>query len=118
MMIARLKDRRFRESALAFFMAVGLAGCVVVISDEGIETGSEAHWEGSRDDAQLAQRVRDALDSDPLLADSQLKVAARDGVVTVRGTVEGTERLERTVAIARATQGTEKVISRLKVEVR
>lgn len=109
---------RIGTAALALAVMLGLNGCVVVISDEGIAAGSEARWEGSQDDARLAERVRDALKAEPLLADSGLKVSAHDGVVTLRGEVEGTARLERSIAIARATEGADKVISRIKVEVR
>lgn len=119
MMFAELKDRRFKESLLAFAMAVGLAGCVVVISDDGIEAGTEAHWDGgSRADADLAVRVRDALRADPLLERSEFKVRVEDGVVTLRGEVEGTERFDRAIQIAKGVAGVEKVVSRLKVEVK
>lgn len=118
MMFAKLKDQRFKESLLAFAMVVGLAGCVVVISDEGIEAGTEAHWDGtSSADADLAVRVRDALKADPLLAKSEFKVRAEHGVVTLRGAVEGTERFDRAVQLAKGVEGVDKVVSRLKVEV-
>lgn len=117
-MIAKLRDPRFKESLLAFAMAIGLAGCVVVISDDGIEAGSEAHWDGaSRSDAELATRVRDALKADPLLAKSELRVHAERGVVTLRGEVDGTERFDRAVQLAKGTEGVEKVVSRLRVQV-
>lgn len=119
MMFAKLKDQRFKETALAFAMAVGLAGCVIVIGEEGIEAGTEAHWDGgSRADAELAVRVRDALKADPLLAKSEFKVRAEHGVVTLRGEVEGTERFDRAVQLAKGVEGVDKVISRLKVEVK
>jgi osmotically-inducible protein OsmY len=118
-MIAKLRDPRFKETLLAFAMAVGLAGCVVVISDDGIEAGTEAHWDGaSRGDAELAVRVRDALKADPLLAKTELKVRAEHGVVTLRGEVEGTERFDRAVQLAKGVEGVEKVVSRLKVEIK
>jgi len=119
MMSSTLKDSRWRESALAFAMAVSLAGCVVVISDDGIEAGTEAHWDGStRRDSELAVKVRDALRADPLLEKTEIKVRAEDGVVTLRGEVEGTERFDRAVQLAKGVQGVERVVSRLKVEVR
>lgn len=118
-MIAKLRDPRFKETLLAFAMAVGLAGCVVVISDDGIEAGTEAHWDGSsRGDAELAVRVRDVLKADPLLAKTELKVRAERGVVTLRGEVEGTERFDRAVQLAKGVDGVEKVVSRLKVEIK
>lgn len=121
-MFTRLRDARIRSALLAlgmaFGMAVGLTGCVVVISDEGIESGTEAHWDGgSRGDAELAERVRDALKADALLKDSDFKVTVQDGVVTLRGTVKGTERFDRAVQLAKATTGVDKVVSRLKVEI-
>ena len=118
-MIAKLRDPRFKETLLAFAMAVGLAGCVVVISDDGIEAGTEAHWDGSSSaDAELAVRVRDVLKADPLLAKTELKVRAEHGVVTLRGEVEGTERFDRAVQLAKGVEGVEKVVSRLKVEIK
>lgn len=113
-----LQDTRFKDSALAFALAVGLAGCVVVISDEGIEAGTEAHWDGgSRADADLAVRVRDALRADPLLERSQFKVRVEGGVVTLRGEVEGTERFDRAIQLAKGVEGVGRVVSKLKVEV-
>lgn len=118
MMSAKLRDQGFKESLLAFVVAVGLAGCVVVISDEGIEAGTEAHWDGtSSADAELAVRVRDALRADPLLARSEFKVRAERGVVTLRGEVAGTERFDRAIQLAKGVTGVEKVVSKLKVEV-
>lgn len=118
-MIAKLRDPRFKETLLAFAMAVGLAGCVVVISDDGIEAGTEAHWDGSSSaDAELAVRVRDVLKADPLLAKTELKVRAEHGVVTLRGEVDGTERFDRAVQLAKGVEGVEKVVSRLKVEIK
>ena len=118
-MFAKLRDRRFKETLLAFTVAVGLAGCVVVISDDGIEAGTEAHWDGSsRADADLAVRVRDALRADPLLERSEFKVHVEGGVVTLRGEVEGTERFDRAIQLAKGVEGVSRVVSKLKVEVR
>jgi osmotically-inducible protein OsmY len=121
-MSARLMEKRIKGALLAFGMSVGMAagltGCVVVISDDGIEAGTEAHWDGSsRGDSELAVRVRDALKADALLQDSDFKVSVQDGVVTLRGTVKGTERFDRAVQLAKATQGVDKVVSKLKVEI-
>lgn len=122
MMFSMLKDSRVKGPLLAvgmsLGMAFGLAGCVVVISDDGIEAGTEAHWDGSsRGDSELAERVRDALKADALLKDSDFKVVVQDGVVTLRGTVKGTERFDRAVQLTKATQGVDRVVSKLKVEI-
>ena len=113
-------NMRLKESVLAFCVAVGLAGCVVVISDGGIESGGAAHWndQGSRQDDELARKVEDALRADPLLKGADLKVSSHDGVVTLRGSVEGMERFDRAIQLARKTEGVAKVMSKLKVEVR
>jgi osmotically-inducible protein OsmY len=118
-MIAALKDSRFKESLLAFAMAVGLAGCVVVISDDGIEAGTEAHWDSSSHaDSELAVKVRDALRADPLLKSSEFKVNVSDSTVTLRGEVEGTERFDRAIQLAKGVEGVDRVISKLKVVVK
>jgi len=118
-MINKLRDPRFKESLLAFAMAVGLAGCVVVISDDGIEAGTEAHWDGgSRADSDLAVKVRDQLRADPLLKSSDFKVNVSDGTVTLRGEVEGTERFDRAIQLTKGVEGVDRVISKLKVVVK
>ncbi len=118
-MIAMLRDPRVKESLLAFTMAVGLAGCVVVISDDGIEAGTEAHWDGgSRADSELAVKVRDTLRADPLLKSSEFKVNVHDGQVTLRGEVEGTERFDRAVQLTKGVEGVDRVISKLKVVIK
>lgn len=110
--------------AMRILFAAGitsLAGCVVVIGDEGVTThrdgwfGSDDHHDGA--DAALARSVRSQLDADPLLKELDLKVTARDGMVTLRGRVENVQSFDRAVELAGKTEGVRKVVSRLVVEI-
>jgi osmotically-inducible protein OsmY len=112
--------RALRTIVLAATMGFALTGCVVVISDEGITAADGIHAgdrSSSRDRA-LAVRVREAFDAEPQLKDTDLSVSAHDGVVTLRGELDSVAALERAVALAKAAEGVDKVISRLRLEVR
>ena len=109
----------FRIVALALAMAFGLSGCVVVISDEGISASDGIHMSdgASSRDRTLASRVRDAYAADPALKDADVTISAKDGVITLRGELVRVADLERAVDLAKRTEGVDKVVSRLKVEV-
>lgn len=114
--------RRTLITALAL-ASLGLTGCVIVISDEGITSDRDglrlgddhAHRSGDR---ALAAQVRDALELDPMLKGVDFSVAASDGVVTLRGRVADIASFDRAVELARNTKGVDKVVSRLVVEVK
>ena len=103
---------------MAVVAAFALAGCVIVISDEGISTADSVHAKDNSRDRTLAGRVRDAYAADAALKELDISVAAHDGVITLRGDLDRVADLERAIDLAKRTEGVDKVISRLRVEVR
>lgn len=115
-----IRNKTMGGMLLATSLALG--GCVVVISDEGISSdGAGLHLgddRASRADAALAERVRSALFAEPLLKDSDVSVSAHDGEVTLKGEVVDLPAFERALQVARTTEGVDKVVSRIRVELR
>ncbi len=111
-----MKD--FRIVVLALVMGFALTGCVIVISDEGISTADGIHTNDNSRDRALAGRVRDAFAADAALKDADITVSAHDGVVTLRGDLVRVADLERAVGLAKGTEGVDKVVSRLRLELR
>lgn len=111
-----MKD--FRIVVLALVMGFALTGCVIVISDEGISTADGIHANDNSRDRALAGRVRDAFAADAALKDADITVSAHDGVVTLRGDLVRVADLERAVGLAKGTEGVDKVVSRLRLELR
>ena len=107
-------------ASIGFVAAFGLAGCVIVLGDDGIEASEGFHVNDRHSDADsvLADKVRDALRAEPLLKGADLTVSARDGVVTLRGSVSELPAFDRALQVARTTPGVDKVVSRIRVEVR
>ena len=66
-------------------------------------------------DAQTAVRVRTALVNDAVLGVLPIGVRARDGVVTLRGTVRLAEEADLALAVARSVEGVLRVESELDV---
>ena len=106
-----------RHLALAMFAAFALSGCVVVISEDGISTADGVHSNDNSHDRAVAGRVRDAYATDAALRDADISVSAHDGTVTLRGELARVADLERAVDLAKKSDGVDKVISRLKLEV-
>jgi osmotically-inducible protein OsmY len=111
-----MKD--YRHYVLALAAALTLSGCVIVISDEGISTADGVHVNDNSRDRALAGRVRDAFAADDQLKDADITVAARDGVVTLRGDLVRVADLERAIDLTKRTEGVDKVVSRLRLELR
>lgn len=111
-----MKD--LRHMVLAGIAAFALSGCVIVISDEGISTADGVHYKDNSRDRALAGRVRDAFAADDALKDIDITVAAHDGVVTLRGDLDRVADLERAIELTKRTEGVDKVVSRLRLEVR
>jgi osmotically-inducible protein OsmY len=107
-----------RHILMAMVAAFALSGCVVVISEDGISTADSAHANGNARDRAVAGRVRDAYAADAELRDADISVAAHDGTVTLRGELTRVADLERAVTLAKDADGVDKVVSRLKLEVR
>lgn len=112
-----MKDLRIVVLALA--MGFTLTGCVVVIGEDGISSSDGVHVSDSNSrDRALAGRVRDAYAADAELRDADITVAAHDGTITLRGELTRVSDLERAVDLAKKTEGVDKVVSRLRLEVR
>jgi osmotically-inducible protein OsmY len=66
--------------------------------------------------ADMAARVKQALEADPALLDRHIDVATKDGRVVMKGFVETTEDIQRAVSTANETVGAENVVSELKIK--
>jgi hyperosmotically inducible protein len=82
------------------------------------ETKAAARGEGrateTSADQALVARIQDALGKDPLLRDAtNLSVAAREGEVTLSGSVGNTAQAERAVQVARGVEGVQRVEDKL-----
>jgi osmotically-inducible protein OsmY len=115
---------------ISFLLVVAMSaasGCVIVVAEEGIDSG----WAGDYDDewgerihshdrqvntSVLADDVVTRLRSDYTVGESDIRVAERDGVVTLHGRVDDVRVVERALEIAEATPGVEAVISRLVID--
>lgn len=116
--MASTKDK-IRNGLLGACMALALNGCVVVIGEDGIASADGVHVSDSNSrDRALAGRVRDAYAADAELRDADITVSARDGVVTLRGDLTRVSDLERAVDLAKKTDGVDRVVSKLRLEVR
>ena len=112
-----MKD--IRHIVMAAVAAFALSGCVVVIGEDGISSSDGVHVSDSNArDRALAGRVRDAFAADPALRDADITVSAHDGAITLRGDLTRVPDLQRAIDLAKGTDGVDKVISRLRVEVR
>ena len=89
-----------------------------MIDEEGISTADSVHVNDNSRDRALAGRVRDAYAADAALKDADISVAAHDGVITLRGDLVRVADLERAIDLAKRTDGVDKVVSRLRLEVR
>jgi len=89
---------------LAVLLLVMLsAGCRTAIDPLAIE------------DAQTAVRVRTALLNDPALGVRAIDVRVNLGVVTLTGTVQSQDEIDRAVALARAVDGVRDVMADLRI---
>jgi hypothetical protein len=66
---------------------------------------------GKQQDAELSQRVRDALDNDPLTSafSARITISSRAGLVTLRGQVESPEQQQRLIDRTLAVSGVQDV---------
>lgn len=103
---------------LALVTGFALTGCVIVIGDEGISTSDGVHVNDNSRDRALAGRVRDAYAADAALRDADITVSAHDGVITLKGELSRVADFERAIDLAKRTDGVDRVVSRLRVEVR
>jgi osmotically-inducible protein OsmY len=94
-------------------VAVKCGHAASAIQDKLATTWSAArtHWEDTPLDVRVTARLR----SDKDLADAEIQVGAREGVVELHGTVNIKQR-QRAVELAEATIGVEKVIDALEMK--
>ena len=105
------RQRGFRRAAgalvLALLLAAGAAGCAA-------RTAPPAGGNPVAD-AQTAVRVKTALVNDLELGTLPIDVQAVGGVVTLHGTVEDEDQIERALAVARGVAGVARAVSALEV---
>jgi len=85
------------------------------------ESGAKAAGEGQATetsaDRELVARIQGVLRKDPVLRDAtNLSVAAREGEVTLSGSVGNTAQAERAVQVARGVEGVQQVEDKLVCE--
>lgn len=78
--------------------------------------GAQTSPNGSPADQQTAKRVYDQLTADQVDYYKHVTVTAENGVVTLGGSVDTTEALNRAKKIARGVQGVTKVVDQMKLE--
>src|SRR6516164_11471514 len=76
-------SREMRATLLISLLVVGVAGCSKPVNDE-----------------MLAKDVQDKLAADPVTRDAAVNVTAKDGKVTLRGTVKDAATQQRMEQIA------------------
>jgi len=81
-------SREARATLLISLLAVGVAGCSKPVNDE-----------------MLAKDVQDKLATDPVTRDAAVNVTAKDGKVTLRGTVKDAATQQRMEQIAHQEPG-------------
>src|SRR6516225_12173101 len=81
-------SREMRATLLISLLVVGVAGCSKPVNDE-----------------MLAKDVQDKLAADPVTRDAAVNVTAKDGKVTLRGTVKDAATQQRLEQIAHEEPG-------------
>lgn len=112
-------------------LSASAGGCVLVVHPEegegdgawqseweSEETSWRRAWSPQSAEPGLAERVARSYGEDDLLRDSDIRVTAREGVVTLHGRVPSRAHFDRAVEVALGLDGVAAVESRLTVEVR
>ncbi|MGH8495438.1 MAG: BON domain-containing protein [Gammaproteobacteria bacterium] len=115
---------------LVLALSASTAGCVFVVNpEEGYgDEAWQSEWESDESSWQrayspqsavpgLAERVARSYGTDDMLRDADIRVTAREGVVTLHGRVPSRAHFDRAVELALGTEGVSVVESRLTVEV-
>jgi hypothetical protein len=100
------------RAALTLIVVAVLSGCASRAADP------IANMDVSLRDGRLAAAVRSALLSDPFLGVRAIAIDARDGVVTLSGTVCSADELARVQQLARGVRGVRTATASLFVEPR
>lgn len=95
-----------------------LSLCLLLAPASYVARESRAAGEGQATetsaDKALVARIQDALRKDPGLGDAtNLSVAAREGEVTLSGSVANTAEAERAIQVARRVEGVQRVEDKL-----
>jgi hyperosmotically inducible protein len=111
---------RIRQIA-ALLAASMLVGCSAMMVGGGSSSGSAPLGTDHRSSSQIAadsaveQAVSAAFAADNAIAADQIDISARDGRVTLKGSINGFDARDRAVAIARTASGVTTVDNQLKV---
>lgn len=115
-------------ASMALALSAMAAGCVLVVHPEDGDGTWQSEWESHDSSSQrawspqssmpgLAERVARSYGTDEMLRDADIRVTARDDVVTLHGRVPSRGHFDRAVELALDTDGVAAVESRLTVEV-
>lgn len=113
--------------SMSLFAMLSLAGCVLVVGDDdGFDRDRRVVRTYDRDvrserrvsvtSSVVVREIEDAFEADPMLADQEITVVERDGVVTLHGRVSQRAAFDRAVDIVSATRNVDRVVSKLIVE--
>jgi len=102
-----------QESQRAVQIATHEAGVKSVRNNLQI---GEKTWGESLDDQWLGSKIKSKLIAEPEIRSLNIDVDVHKGIVTLTGVVGETYQKKRAIEIARATDGTRKVVDNLKVK--
>ena len=106
--VQRVEDGLTVDASLAPPETIGTAGTTA-------EQGSVTTPTPPSADGSLETSLRQRLSSDTTLADSQIEVSVKDGVVLVQGTVADQTSKQRVLTMVRQAEGVVQVVDRLSV---
>ncbi len=101
------------RGSIRFFTVVLLAGCCLIAACRS--SGDRTTWQ-TLSDYMLANNVRNHLEDNPRVGPFPISVAARDGVVTLTGTVDSSEASSTAAGVARSVPGVRRVDNQLEVK--
>lgn len=90
------------------------AGCLALLA--GVGFASTAHGADSISDSQLTGRVKGKLNVDDPEVAQRVQISARNGVVTLQGTVFNAAQVLKVVRDAESVAGVVKVANRMSFE--
>ncbi len=98
---------------LFLFILLNTSACTTMTIGAGGHSTGKTY---SSQDADIINRVNRVLVRDQAVPATDIRVSARDGVVTLRGAVSSSAIAERAVRLARSVQGVRSVSSRLQIQ--